>query len=265
MALGPAQLRALLRDVRGCLSFQGTLGLTGLDVERTLLAARPPTGAPRGAPKHSRLPEPKATAAAGPPQPASDRAPGDQLPPSSLQEVRDTLGACQRCALHAGRTSIVFGVGDPKATLMLVGEAPGRDEDLLGEPFVGEAGQLLDRMLHAMGLHRGQVYIANIIKCRPPKNRYPHADEVAECSPFVRQQIRAVAPQVVVAFGRLAAHTLLGTQAPLGDVRGKWQDLDGVAVMPTYHPAYLLRVPKDKALVWRDLQQVMGRLGLRRI
>ncbi len=250
-----AHVRSLLQDIRGYLEDQGTLHLQGLDVASTLLQVRPQAISPALAAR------PAAPSATPPPQPEAKS--HEALVPETLKEVRDDLGACQRCMLSQGRTSIVFGVGDPEASLMFVGEAPGRDEDLLGEPFVGEAGQLLDRMLHAMGLHRGQVYIVNIIKCRPPKNRFPAADEVAQCSPFVRRQIRVIKPQVVVALGRLAAHTLMGTQESISRLRGQWSQYEGAALMPTFHPAYLLRVPKDKALVWQDLQQVMAKIGLR--
>jgi DNA polymerase len=186
------------------------------------------------------------------------------LPDATLKGVRDHLGNCMRCPLSAGRTSIVFGVGDPAAQLMFVGEAPGRDEDLLGEPFVGEAGRLLDRMLHAMGVSRSTVYIANIIKCRPPQNRDPTPAEVAACSPFVLGQIRAIKPRAVVALGRLAAQTLLNTNVAISKLRGTWAQIDDVPLMPTFHPAYLLRAPKDKTLVWQDLQQVMAKLSMSR-
>lgn len=250
-----ALIRPLLQDVRAFLQDQGDLHLAGLDVDAQLLRRR----AQQRAPQRPQSVPPGAQVAPAP----KDHAPAEH-PPETLREVRDNLGQCQRCPLHAGRTSIVFGVGEPHAKIMLVGEAPGRDEDLLGEPFVGEAGRLLDRMLLAMGLQRSHVYIANVIKCRPPKNRYPAAPEVAACSPFVLRQLRAIKPQVVVALGRLAAQTLLGTQQPISSLRGTWQEVAGIPLMATFHPAYLLRVPKDKALVWQDLQQVMAKVGLSR-
>ena len=174
--------------------------------------------------------------------------------------LRDAVQACQACGLSASRTQTVFGVGHPRAHWMLVGEAPGEQEDRQGEPFVGRAGQLLDRMLQAVGLTRGasgpeqQVYIANVIKCRPPANRNPQPQEVAQCAPYLSRQLALVQPRIVLAMGRFAAQTLLKTDAPIGRLRGQVHRLDsGVPVVVTYHPAYLLRNPADKALVWDDL------------
>ena len=244
-----AGVQPLLAEASAYLADQGSLHLDGLDVSPELLKRR---AAPVRPSKHAAV----RTATAG--------APEHELPAEvqALDAIRQHLGDCQRCPLSQHRTSIVFGTGDPTADLMLVGEAPGRDEDLQGEPFVGEAGRLLDRMLSAMGLARAKVYIANIIKCRPPKNRFPEPDEVARCAPFVRRQIAAVKPRVVVAMGRLAAHTLLASKSPISRLRGSWAELGEVSVMPTFHPAYLLRNPADKVLVWQDLQAVMGRLEL---
>ena len=180
----------------------------------------------------------------------------------SLEAIRADLGDCQRCALHATRTKLVFGVGSPTARLMFIGEAPGADEDRRGEPFVGRAGQLLDRMVEAMGLARADVYIANVLKSRPPGNRTPEPDEIAACSPFLFRQIAAVGPEVIVALGAPAAQTLLRTAAPIGKLRGRFWRTRGVDLMPTYHPAFLLRNPAKKREVWEDLQQVMARLGL---
>ena len=174
--------------------------------------------------------------------------------------LRHAVQGCQACGLSAGRTQTVFGVGHEQAQWMLVGEAPGEQEDRQGEPFVGRAGQLLDRMLHAIGLTRGeagpeqQVYIANVIKCRPPANRNPQPAEVAQCAPYLARQLALVQPRIVLAMGRFAAQTLLKTDAPIGRLRGQVHRLDsGVPVVVTYHPAYLLRNPADKALVWDDL------------
>jgi DNA polymerase len=163
--------------------------------------------------------------------------------------------------LCKGRTNIVFGVGAPQAKLMFVGEGPGRDEDLQGEPFVGAAGQLLNKMIAAMGLLRSDVYIANVVKCRPPNNRDPEPDEVAACEPFLKQQIAAVRPKVIVALGRHAAQTLLRDSTPITRMRGKWREYERTPLMPTYHPAYLLRNPAEKRPVWQDLQTVMSRLS----
>lgn len=184
------------------------------------------------------------------------------LAPETLAQIRADLGDCRRCGLCETRRSIVFGEGNPAARLMFVGEGPGADEDASGRPFVGAAGQLLDRMIAAMGLQRDEVYIANIVKCRPPGNRDPEPPEVAACLPFLERQIRAVAPEVIVTLGRPAARWLLGYDGPISRIRGDWQRWGEVAVMPTFHPAYLLRDPGKKREAWQDLQAAMQRLGL---
>ncbi len=181
----------------------------------------------------------------------------------SLEALRAYIGDCQRCKLASGRTHLVFGVGNPTAELMFVGEGPGRDEDLQGEPFVGRAGQLLTEIItKGMKLKRPDVYIANVIKCRPPENRNPEPDEIASCLPFLRRQIELVGPRVIVALGTFAAQTLLGVRTPISRLRGVWHEYQGIKVMPTLHPAYLLRNPADKRLVWADIKQVMRELGL---
>ncbi len=174
--------------------------------------------------------------------------------------ISDELGECTRCKLSTQRKKIVFGVGDPNASLVFVGEAPGADEDRTGEPFVGAAGQLLDRMIGAMGLSRSEIYIANIIKCRPPANRNPEADEIASCEPFLKKQLGAIAPQVIVCLGKFAAQTLLQSTAPVSSLRGQWKTYQGIPLMPTFHPAYLLRTPEAKRVVWDDLKEVMARM-----
>jgi DNA polymerase len=181
----------------------------------------------------------------------------------SLAAIRDVLGACTRCKLHRqGRTQIVFGVGSATAELMFVGEGPGADEDRQGEPFVGKAGQLLTKIIEAgMGFRRAEVYIANIVKCRPPNNRDPEADEVAQCEPFLRAQIRSIGPKVIVTLGKHASQTLLRTSTPITRLRGRWSEYDGIPVMPTYHPAYLLRNPAEKRAVWEDVQEVLRKMG----
>ncbi len=181
----------------------------------------------------------------------------------SLDDIRAEMGDCQRCLLGRTRTKLVFGEGNSRATLMFVGEGPGADEDQTGRPFVGKAGQLLDKMIGAMGLLRTDVYIANIVKSRPPGNRDPQPDEVAACLPFLLRQIQAIQPQVIVTLGKPAARHLLGLEGAISKYRGTWQSLDGIAVMPTWHPAYLLRNPAAKADAWADLQQVMHKLGLK--
>jgi DNA polymerase len=185
------------------------------------------------------------------------------LQAKSLEELRAAIGDCQRCKLCSGRTHLVFGVGNPKAKLMFVGEGPGRDEDLQGEPFVGRAGQLLtDIITKGMGLKREDVYIANVVKCRPPENRNPEPDEVAACEPFLKKQIDLIRPKIIVGLGKFAVQTLLQSKVPITKVRGNWHSYHGIKLMPTFHPAYLLRNPGEKRLVWEDIQQVMRVLGL---
>jgi DNA polymerase len=187
-----------------------------------------------------------------------------KLPVVTLESVRDEIGDCTRCKLHKGRTNLVFGVGNPKARLMFVGEAPGEDEDKKGEPFVGKAGQLLTKMIEAMGLRREDVYICNTVKCRPPNNRNPEPDELASCEPFLKGQLRAVGAEVIVTLGKFAAQALLREATPISRLRGTWHVYEGIPVMPTFHPAYLLRSPQEKGKVWDDLQKVMQKLGLER-
>jgi DNA polymerase len=184
-------------------------------------------------------------------------------PVQALRLIREDLGDCTRCVLHKqGRKQIVFGVGNPKADLMFIGEAPGADEDQQGEPFVGRAGQLLNNMIKAMGLQREDVYIANIIKCRPPGNRTPEREECETCSPFLMRQIAAINPKAIVALGAVAAKTLLAINAPMSEFRGRWFDFRGTKLAVTYHPAFLLRDPRQKKETWKDLQMVMKELGL---
>jgi uracil-DNA glycosylase len=183
------------------------------------------------------------------------------MAPSPLEEVRQELGECTRCPLHQSRTRIVFGEGDPHAGIMFIGEGPGAEEDREGKPFVGRAGQLLTRMIKAMGLERSQVYIANVVKCRPPANRDPAPLEIATCLPFLEAQISAVRPRVIVAVGRISTGALLNSSTPLAGLRGRFHDRKGIPVMPTYHPAFLLRQERErrfKADAWADLKQVMA-------
>ncbi len=175
----------------------------------------------------------------------------------ALAALRDEIGDCTRCKLHRlGRSQVVFGVGNPEADLMFVGEAPGHDEDLQGIPFVGRAGQLLTKIIEAIGLTRDDVYIANVIKCRPPENRNPEPDEVATCQPFLFRQIESIAPRVIVALGSFAAKTLLSTEAPISRLRGRVYDLKGAKLVCTFHPAYLLRSPDRKRDTWEDMKKV---------
>jgi DNA polymerase len=238
-----SELRALVAAFRVQLEARGRSGLLGVPRSPARTAApspdRPATSLPEGAPGlHG---------AAG------------------LVAVRDELGDCQRCKLAPTRKQIVFGTGNPDADLVFVGEAPGADEDRQGEPFVGAAGQLLTRMIEAMGFSRQDVYICNVIKCRPPQNRNPEPDEVAACEPFLRKQLAALRPRMIVTLGKFAAHCLLHLDTPITRLRGTFHTYQGVQLMPTYHPAFLLREPGRKREAWADLQQVitvLRRLGI---
>ena len=217
-------------DVLHELALLKDLGFTHLDLTNARAAAPP-------------------TLAAG--APAGD---GDAL----RAETHD----CTACRLAGTRTNVVFGVGSPSADLMFIGEAPGRDEDLQGEPFVGRAGQLLTDIIKAMKLTRDDVYIANVIKCRPPENRNPEPDELDACRPFLRRQVALIQPKVIVTLGRFALQSLLQREIAISATRGRWLEYEGVKVMPTYHPAYLLRTPSAKKDVWADMKKVMGELGI---
>ncbi|MBW2029049.1 MAG: uracil-DNA glycosylase [Deltaproteobacteria bacterium] len=188
----------------------------------------------------------------------------EAVPPriDSLQALRNYIGECRRCRLYQGRTNLVFGEGSPRADLVFVGEGPGREEDQEGMPFVGEAGRLLTRIIKAMGLERKEVYICNVVKCRPPKNRDPEEDEIDACLPFLKKQIALLRPRVICTLGRIAAQALLGKKFQITMERGKWYTLDGIPLMPTYHPAYLLRNPSAKRQVWEDVKKVIKHMGL---
>jgi DNA polymerase len=186
----------------------------------------------------------------------------DQPERETFDDLRRIVLACQKCRLAKTRTNVVYGVGNPNADLMFIGEAPGRDEDLQGEPFVGRAGQLLTDIIKAMKLTRDQVYIANVIKCRPPENRNPEPDELDECRPYIKRQIALIRPKVIVTLGRFALQSLTEKSYSISAVRGQWLEVDGIKVMPTYHPAYLLRTPAAKKDVWTDMKKVMAELGL---
>ena len=220
MASDPrAELRKVVQDVRAYLEAQRELGLEFADVQ---------------------WPE--------------SPAPARRL---TLSEVREELGECTRCKLHRHRTQIVFGVGNPKASLVFVGEAPGADEDAQGEPFVGRAGQLLTKIIQAMGMQREDVYICNIIKCRPPSNRTPETEEILACQPFLVKQLQAIRPKFICALGGPAAQTLLRTKEPISRLRGKFYDFHGIPLLPTYHPAFLLRNPYEKKTVWEDMKLLL--------
>lgn len=186
----------------------------------------------------------------------------NKIPNDTLLKVREDLGECTRCKLHRTRKTIVFADGNPKAELVFVGEGPGHDEDMQGLPFVGRAGKLLNQMIEAMGLQRKDVYICNVVKCRPPENRLPERDEIECCSPFLLRQLDVISPKVIVCLGACSAQTLLQTNRGISHFRGQWLDFRGHKLMATYHPAYLLRNPAAKGEVWKDLQKVMSVLGL---
>lgn len=184
----------------------------------------------------------------------------------SLQTLREYIGACRRCKLFRGRTHLVFGEGSPKARLVFIGEGPGQEEDKAGRPFIGEAGRLLTRIIAAMGLTREEVYICNVVKCHPPKNRDPEKDEITTCIPFLRKQLNIINPDVICVLGRIAGMALMGKDFKITSQRGKWLVYDDIPTMPTFHPAYILRNPRRereiKAQVWEDMQKIMQRLGL---
>jgi DNA polymerase len=186
---------------------------------------------------------------------------GVDVTQSDWERLEQSVASCTKCELHQSRTQTVFGVGDRHANLLIIGEAPGRDEDLRGEPFVGRAGQLLNAMLLAIGFEREQVYIANILKCRPPNNRDPRVEEAVACSPYLQAQIELIQPKVILALGRIAAHNLLNTDEKVGALRGRQHSYAGVPLIVSYHPAYLLRSPAEKRKSWQDLKAVMALLN----
>ncbi|HTZ98906.1 MAG TPA: uracil-DNA glycosylase [Candidatus Aquilonibacter sp.] len=262
------------------------LGIGPYYLDRAAQATPDFSGAPSsvsgraGAPDEIATPVPAsspAIAAAAAPKRAPDPAPPviqraagvslfestDRIEGDTLDRIRtDITPTCTRCKLHKARKQIVFGVGNPKAELVFVGEGPGRDEDEQGEPFVGRAGKLLTQMIEAMSLKREDVYICNVVKCRPPENRLPEKDEIATCSPFLQRQLGVIAPKVICCLGACSAQTLLETTQGISRFRGEWFDYRGAKLIATYHPAYLLRNPAAKGEVWKDLQKVMAYLGL---
>jgi uracil-DNA glycosylase len=251
-SLDPQLKRALADRIR----YYNELGIYDFYRRETIIQIRP----------EEREPLPRAKAAVLAPKVelfeiSTEAASAD--PAQALRAIREDIGDCTRCRLaKQGRKQIVFGVGNPRAELMFIGEAPGADEDQQGEPFVGRSGQLLNNMIKAMGLRREDIYIANIIKCRPPGNRAPERDECETCSPFLMRQIATIKPKALVALGAVAAKTLLAINAPMSELRGKWYDFRGTKLAVTYHPAFLLRDPRQKKEAWKDLQMVMKDLGL---
>lgn len=178
----------------------------------------------------------------------------------ALKALREEIGDCTRCKLSKGRTNLVFGEGNIDAEIMFIGEGPGKEEDLQGRPFVGDAGQLLTKLIEKMGFKREAVYIGNIVKCRPPMNRAPEDDEINSCASFIKKQAEIISPKVIIALGRISAQTLIASKIPISKLRGRFYEYCGIPLMPTFHPAYLLRNPKDKKLVWEDVQKVLERL-----
>lgn len=218
----------LLHDIRGVLEYQQSTGLEEIPLKK-------------------RAPKAKQT--------SKDNG-------GELQVLREEIGDCTCCRLNEGRTNLVFGVGNPHADLMFIGEGPGRDEDKQGIPFVGRAGQLLTKIIEAMKLKRDDVYIANIVKCRPPQNRNPSPDEAATCLPYLIEQVNIIRPKVIVCLGSVAVQYLLNTEEKISRLRGNWREWNDIDVMPTYHPAFLLRNPNMKKPVWEDMQKVMQRLAV---
>ena len=245
-AVDPALAAQLASAARG--HTEPAAQSAGQVIPQSILNAEEPAISPRRA----RSAPPAAVAAAAPAEQAA-----------ALRIIQEDIGECTRCALHTGRHTIVFGQGDANARLMFVGEGPGADEDAQGLPFVGRAGQLLNNMISAMGLTREQVYIANVVKCRPPNNRTPEPQEANTCLPFLLRQIDVIRPQVLVALGATAATYLLGQRQPLAALRGRIHAMRGASLIVTYHPAYLLRDPRQKKEAWADLQIAMRELGLR--
>ncbi len=248
------ELLEIVTQVRTHLEYQRALGVTvveSLPVSVAPLAAQPVIKPIKAAGPAPCAPERKEAAAAL-----------SVGPPITLSAVREELGECTRCKLSTGRHTIVFGEGNPEARLVFIGEGPGQEEDQQGRPFVGAAGQLLtDIIVKGMLLKREDVYICNIVKCRPPENRNPEPDEIKSCEPFLIKQLQAIKPQCIVALGNVAVKTLLKTKAGITSLRGNWQTYQGIPVMPTFHPAYLLRIPGDKKLVWEDIKKVMAELS----
>ena len=268
----------LRSDLASWLGYLQEIGVQELTVRdpRSRLVEDPPSShaaEPSGAPVRASASH-RENAPTADPAPRTIEGPGDLFriggegddpgrdPAVRLDEIRSELGECTRCRLCEGRTHVVFGVGDPRARLMFIGEGPGADEDAQGEPFVGRAGQKLNDMIRAIGLEREKVYIANVVKCRPPDNRDPKPDEIGTCSPFLVEQIEAIRPRVIVTLGSPATKTLLNTKLGITKLRGTWHSYRGIPVMPTFHPAYLLRAytQENRRLVWDDLKAARARM-----
>jgi len=262
----------IVAEVRAHLEYQRALGVRSVELpsgvsgptEGRPTSAREDSTRPVPASSHRPLPERIAAAAAA--SPVAEPAGSLEAPssgPLTLEAIREEIGDCRRCKLHKGRNSIVYGEGDPKAAIVFVGEGPGFEEDQQGRPFVGAAGQLLTDIIEkGMKIKRAEVYICNIVKCRPPNNRNPEPDEVEACIGFVKKQIAAINPRVIVTLGNVPTQNLLNTKQGITRMRGTWQEYNGIPVMPTFHPSYLLRSPGEKKWVWIDIKKVMERLGI---
>jgi DNA polymerase len=249
------ELLEIVSQVRTHLEYQKALGVTVVESPAALATTAAPVVQPVIKPLKT------TEAALQDAKKESTVAPSPPAPSGTLSLVREELGECTRCKLSKGRNAIVFGEGNPEARLVFIGEGPGQEEDQQGRPFVGAAGQLLtDIIVKGMQLKREDVYICNIVKCRPPGNRNPEPDEIEACEPFLIKQLQAIKPQVIVALGNVAVKTLLKTKAGITSLRGTWQTYQGIPLMPTFHPAYLLRTPGDKKLVWEDIKKVMAQL-----
>jgi uracil-DNA glycosylase len=253
------ELREIAARVRTQLETRGRSGLLGVSrrPSRRMAAAAAPAVATANTDAHAHA---HADAHGDSGGAAGESPSGMAIGARGLAMIREEIGECQRCRLAGGRKNIVFGVGNPQAHLVFVGEAPGADEDQQGEPFVGKAGQLLTKMIEAMGYAREDVYICNVIKCRPPGNRNPEPDEVAACEPFLKKQLAALRPRMIVTLGKFAAQCLLRDDTPISRLRGNFRTYEGITLMPTFHPAYLLRDPSKKKEAWTDLKAVNAAL-----
>ncbi len=252
----------ILVDLRAHVEYQKALGVRMIEMSSDVRYEPARTAGKSGNLSPAPVPQSGHQIPPAPPLPKGGEERPDSSGSTTLSAVREEMGDCARCKLHRGRKTIVFGEGDPLASLLFIGEGPGAEEDEQGRPFVGAAGQLLtDIIVKGMGLRREDVYICNIVKCRPPENRNPEPDEIEACEPFLLKQVLAIKPKVIVGLGNVACKTLLKTTEGITMLRGKWKTYHGIPLMPTFHPAYLLRNPKDKALVWKDIQLVMAEMG----
>jgi uracil-DNA glycosylase len=256
------ELLAVVAQLRTNLTARGRSGLLGVSKRPSPRSAQPVSATPAPPPTTAVSSTAEAKPNMKAPEPEEDDLGlGPPRGAAGLTLVREELGDCQRCKLAPSRQNLVFGVGNPEAHLVFVGEAPGADEDAQGEPFVGKAGQLLTKMIEAMGYARGDVYICNVLKCRPPGNRNPEPDEVASCEPFLKKQLGAIRPRMIVALGKFAVQCLLRDDSPISRLRGNLRTYEGIPLMPTFHPAYLLRDPSKKKLAWDDLKAVNAALA----